>query len=219
MGVHDYICFCHSTEGEQCLSNHDDCCDGAEDSNENEQLPNDEILSEYECNPSGCGYGDARLIVFTFNEPINNNETVIELIKAGKFKSKRCIEVEYSWDNWDFSDNAPRGYRYVLSCGYEADGRFPTSVWPAAVYDPKGNESEYSEDLETDFKTWVINVCPLCCKILLDYDDGNTEPTSLNDMCSHWLEEIAEKHDVPLGKSKKQFISRVRNHFKYLSAK
>lgn len=222
MGVHDYVCFCHSEEGEQCLTNHENCCCSEDESNDDISVCSEETTSSGKVERNrdkiasedsrenhasdGYGYGEGYLVRFKLTEPnaANNCDEALALISDGLFTEKNFIMCEYSWDNWDFDiDGYTRNdgelgteYREAL-CGDQV-GDFGTSVWfqEAAGY-------------------WVVNVCPMCMEMLLSKNDisANEDVEVVMSVCSKYLEEISEKHNIPLGTSKTTFINTARDYF------
>lgn len=179
MGVCDYSCFLCSDEGEQCLTNHEDCCDAqayqyrqedkiyAEEYNsspfeEDKIYTEDDLFHEVE-----CGYRSAHLYIFSFNSKPNDSIQVLAKIKNRDYLQMRKIESKYSWDSWNFED--VEGHMWNSPEIMYPD-HFDYSIWQ----DTKGD--------------WVLNICPTCAKFFIDQSGDN------KNLCSIQLKQILDKH-------------------------
>lgn len=196
MGVHDYSCFCHGDEGDQCLENHDECC--YEWSNPGDDvddiLLNDEITDTHDSR--GMGSSIAYLLSFNIKNGggVLNTDIILKKIKSGDYKSITCTMDDYSWDEWGF-DKTP-GYYDVLSCESKLTGEYPYSIWPDK------NEGR-----------WNINICDDCYKCII----SKSIPAEY--LCSQYLKGICAKHNIDYSQitSKGALLEKIQKELEYLN--
>jgi hypothetical protein len=70
MGVHDYSCFCHGEEGDQCLSTHEDCyydlSDEGDGADTGKDLISADLSNKHETD--SCGFDEAYIFIFEIPE-------------------------------------------------------------------------------------------------------------------------------------------------------
>jgi hypothetical protein len=114
-------------------------------------------------------------------------DTVFKKIKDGDYDTRFCIKDTYELDYWDFQTITGYGAVWLDETNHSA---YRYSIW------------------KTEDQRWALNVCPSCYKNFLI---NQSFP-----LCSTYLRNTCNKHNIECGSGKQETLERIRDHFKYL---
>lgn len=151
----------------------------------------DELVSDTNIeHDEDFGAEECYLIIFELCIDDYNTDHVHQKIKNCEYDTMTRIKDVYELDYWDFQTIT--GYGDVWLDETNHRGTYRYSIW------------------KTSDQRWALNVCPMCY-------DSFIRNQSMK-LCSTYLRNICEKHNIECGFGKQETVGRIRDHFKYLKS-